>query len=194
MSYNQKGKPWYRMPTFGLVSDIVSGTIDAQPGEGFLYDAFAKGHTRGMNAMDASMLMMVRHDHQVAMVKTDAGRPTSAFPFFGPTSKATHSIKGQPNGIFSFWADTPLSIRSHKFCTNFRGNMSSKGFSWARLTTTPTTPLSINTKIRNGQSPGPSRSTHPQSRESGTCRQAGMGRSTRLHARIEWQMSRGRSV
>jgi hypothetical protein len=58
-SYNEFGKTWYRMPTFGLVTDIVCGAIEAQQGEGYIYDAFEDSDVSGMNDMEASSLMMV---------------------------------------------------------------------------------------------------------------------------------------
>lgn len=67
MSYNQKGQPWYRMPALGLVASIVDGTIDAQPDEGFLYDAFAKGDMRGMHDMETSLFMLVRYALQTGL-------------------------------------------------------------------------------------------------------------------------------
>lgn len=55
--FNQPGNPWYRMPTFGIVNDLIEGRLLGEPGEGFFENLWVKRVEQGR--MDADGLMLV---------------------------------------------------------------------------------------------------------------------------------------
>jgi hypothetical protein len=85
------------MPAFGIVSDIVSGAVEAQEGEGFLCEVYG-GDRDGMDNMETEMVMMVSV-LLVMIVNTDDCRRISASPYSGLNSKAKPFHRGQPTGM-----------------------------------------------------------------------------------------------
>lgn len=55
--FNQYGNPWYRMPTFGVVNDLIEGRLLGEPGEGFLQDVGDYHKEQSDMEMDGLMLV-----------------------------------------------------------------------------------------------------------------------------------------
>jgi hypothetical protein len=55
--FNQYGNPWYRMPTFGVVNDLIEGRLLGEPGEGFLEDV--RDYHNEQSEMEIDGLMLV---------------------------------------------------------------------------------------------------------------------------------------
>jgi hypothetical protein len=60
--FNQPGNPWYRMPAFGIVNDLIDGRLLPEQGEGFFQDLWGEGY-QARRDMEAECFMLVSCSH-----------------------------------------------------------------------------------------------------------------------------------
>jgi hypothetical protein len=58
--FNQHGNPWYRMPAFGVVNDLLDRRLLPEEGEGFFLNLHGGDRTE-QDQMEMDLFMLVSH-------------------------------------------------------------------------------------------------------------------------------------